>query len=458
MKCLKSFENACGGVFERRYFLFRWLFVIAIILILSMSFISSTSLRIHPDEFNHIAAARFYIDNWLPPAVADPRTMDSYHNEYGVSYHNEWDIVYLLAGKFAILINPFVANETYALRLFNVGLFIALACIASFKRCEILTFAVLLTSPQIWYVFSYFNGDAFPMFLSLLVAYEITSVQSLYHARSRRPILRFLPLGFYIGLIILSKKTFWAFGLFAVGCVAWFEFYHYAHGRASVWAKHMVLLGAIICISVAPRIFYDFHLNGMPGQKAAKVVETAEILADVSLKPSLRTSSASAKSAALKDKGVSLIELFDTWHWGKKSLLSAFGVYQYMSDYAEPKVYMALFIIYEAFLIYLIFVYLKSSDIQGKLLLGWSLSSSFLIIGLSLYNSWDFHFQAQGRYLFGIFCILSVLLAYAKNWLNTIAINLLVGALFTISAYSFVFYGLKHIPKGLLFERILGMF
>jgi hypothetical protein len=174
---INYFTSLKASRFITRYHAFTGFFMIALGLCLTMALISSTAFRLHPDELDHVSAARFYFDNWLPPAAADPRTLDSYSN-YGMSYLNEWDIVYLLAGKFAMLIHPLVANEVLELRFFNVFLFMTIAWIALIRREEILVFVVLLTSSQIWYVFSYFNGDAFPMFLSLLTAYEITSNRS----------------------------------------------------------------------------------------------------------------------------------------------------------------------------------------------------------------------------------------------------------------------------------------
>ena len=453
MTLINNFKSLKNSEFISRYSAFTGLFIITAGLCLTMALISSTAIRIHPDELDHISAARFYFHNWLPPAVADPRTLDSY-SVYGMSYLNEWDIVYLLAGKFAMLIHPLLGNEVLELRLFNVGLFMTMTWIALIRRNEILTFVVLLTSSQIWYVFSYFNGDALPMFLSMLTAYEISSNRSFFNTHSRHVISRFLPLGIYLGLIILSKRTFWAFDLFALGCIAWMEFHNCARNRMIDWIKHMVLLVAIICITAAPRIILDLYQNGSPAHKLEKIVVTAETMANASFKPSLRTSGVSNQGLGLKGKGISITELFQKWHWGKLSFQSSFGVYQYMNDLVEPKIYTSIYFIYGTFLIYLVFVYFQYSGFQDKLLLGWAFIISLLIIGLSLYHSWVNDFQPQGRYLFGIFCILSVLLNRGKNWLNPVAINFLVGALFTLSAYSFVFYALNHIPKGYLFGRI----
>lgn len=191
----------------------RWMLVVALLLAVVMSAVSNTQERTHPDEFDHIAAARYYEGNWLPPAVGDLRTLDSY-SIYGMSYLNEWDVVYALAGKFAALARPLVHNESYVYQLFNLSLFAILVFLAWRKKEAMLLFSLLVVSAQIWYVFSYFNADAFPLFLSILAAYELASPRSAFNDQSRSLVIRYLRLGVYLGLLVLSKKTFWMFVVF----------------------------------------------------------------------------------------------------------------------------------------------------------------------------------------------------------------------------------------------------
>ncbi len=138
-----------------------------------------------PDEYLHRSAARYYIDHWLPPKVGDAATLDSYSRDYGFSYLNETDAVYFFAGKFARLISPLVSNHDIGFRLFNVVLLAVLAYLCAMRPRAYLVFLPLLLSPQIWYIFSYFNGDAFPLFLAMLIAYQVaTAVFSPLSSRS----------------------------------------------------------------------------------------------------------------------------------------------------------------------------------------------------------------------------------------------------------------------------------
>ena len=429
------------------------MFLIAVALVATMAIISNTHHRIHPDEFDHIAAARYYLEHWLPPVVADPRTLDSYSN-YGMSYLNEWDIVYFFAGKFALLVRPVVQNEILAFRLFNVSLFLFLMCMAWARRDQILPLSILLLSPQIWYVFSYFNGDAFPLFLSLLAACELTSLRSAFNDRTRAVAARYLLLSVYVGLIVLSKRTFWMFAVFTCCYAALCEFWHSRDQGASLGPKLLRQAGLfvlMVCAVALPRIGYDFYSNGAALQKTQKIVATAELLADSDYKPSRVASSDYSGDSNLRARGVGLMEVihWDNWRfrWFRTTLFSTFGVYHYMS--LSGPVWLYLMSVGAATLLVLtlsIAIILKG-DLREKGVLALSATCCVLVVSLSLYHSWVSAFQPQGRYLFAVFPILAVVLASSRKLVPSILTTILVGFSFLLSSYSFVFVGLNHIPK-----------
>jgi hypothetical protein len=340
-----------------------------------MAVVSTTGKQVHHDEYDHVSAARFYFAHWLPPGVADPRALDS-HSIFGVSYLNEWDIVYPLAGKFAVLVRPLVHDDVIALRLFNVSLFLILGCVALFRRNEILAFAILLTSPQIWYLFSYFNGDAFPIFISTLVAAALTSPRSLFNDHNRSVFIRYLPLGICVGLLVLSKRTFWAFGLFAVIYAAWLEFFqHRGSCTAPMVLERICLLAAIIFVTAFPRIGYDLYVNGTPSQKALKITQTAEALAAPLFKPSTHLKA----SFNLRARGISILQMMKPpLNWPKISTFTAFGAYNYNTVLSKPSYYVLIVGIYALFLIYLIVVVCRYGDTMAGLFL--SAPLSFLVL------------------------------------------------------------------------------
>jgi hypothetical protein len=138
---------------------------------------------VHPDEFSHLAAARYYYSHWIPPRADSPEIIGSY-SAYGASYLNELDIVYPIAAKVSQLWEVFGLEETTSLRLFNVLLFGGLLGIAAIFQKSWPTVVVLLLTPQVWYVFSYFNADALALFLSL--------VATMMYAAPHSPVSRFI--------------------------------------------------------------------------------------------------------------------------------------------------------------------------------------------------------------------------------------------------------------------------
>ena len=86
---------------------------------------------------------------------------------------------------------------------------------------------LLLLTPQIWYVFSYFNNDALPLFLSLLLADLAFGARAALVAvlseplRARRRCFRSLGSGVLLGLLVLTKSNYLPFLGFVVFFAIW---------------------------------------------------------------------------------------------------------------------------------------------------------------------------------------------------------------------------------------------
>ena len=105
-------------------------------LMTALAVVSTTEYSVHPDEFSHITAARYYVHNWLPPKVGDPESLASYSG-YGASYLNEFDVVYFFAARFSAMIGPiFGTNDVILLRFFALLLFIPVIAILFSKSSK----------------------------------------------------------------------------------------------------------------------------------------------------------------------------------------------------------------------------------------------------------------------------------------------------------------------------------
>jgi hypothetical protein len=328
-----------------------------------------------PDEHGHRGSAHYYVDHWLPPRVGDPATLPSYSLDYGFSYINDPDMVYFLAGKFAALLSPVVPNLDLGFRLFNAFLLVVLAALCFLHSRAWPVFVPLCVSPQIWYIFSYFNGDALPLFLSVIVAQQVVDPESRFNRFLDTPGLRGpwcgpLLLGLLLALLLLSKKNYYSFiallpaalalvrfnktsalllGSMAVGGSAW-----YLHWTAQntvvagqqpaspAWAAviaaiaavaifaaivaqrstrreravtlgKLALLGALAAAFVAPRFVWDARLHGSLDQKRVAIGNLQEQIAKPAYKPSTiyTRDTKTYHGIELRSRGTPLTALFD---------------------------------------------------------------------------------------------------------------------------------------------------
>jgi len=70
-----------------------------------------------------------------------------------------------------------------------------------------------------------------------------------------------------------------------------------------------------------------------------------------------------------------------------------------------------------------------------------------LLVLASLHHSWTADFQAQGRYLFPLLPILGVAAAAGERFISRRVFCFFSILLFTISCYSFIFIGIRGLPR-----------
>jgi hypothetical protein len=110
-----------------------------------------------PDEHGHRSTARYLRQNWLPPRVGDPATLDTYSRDYGsrTSTIPTWSIPSRASSPHW---SPPSSPPDLGFRpSTRPARALAAACFLRPRAWPI--FVPLLLSPQIWYIFSYFNSD-----------------------------------------------------------------------------------------------------------------------------------------------------------------------------------------------------------------------------------------------------------------------------------------------------------
>jgi hypothetical protein len=314
----------------------------------------------------------------------------------------------------------------------------------------------LVATPQLWYIFSYFNGDAFPLFIALLIAVQVMYSDSLSGQYLSSPALwrhasGGVLLGILIGIMLLSKLNYYVYLAFIAFIVIFRLFFESDLQLTDRWSLQMKkgLLVAVIALFVyLPPFAYDQYINDF--QKGEKIGQVIEKHATYNFKPSTvkNNPSDSYRGLALRDKGMKFRQFFLEWdEWRQMTFKSFFGVYGYMNLYSKSYHFKIVSVLLAGVFLFIIF-YLAyhSLPIKDTLVLSMVLFFSLLVIGQSVYFSWTADYEPQGRYLFPLLPMVLVGLTRLPDVIRQRFVPCFSLCLFLLSLYSFVFTALLYIP------------
>ena len=485
--------------------------LVAFSLITAMAVVARTDVSVSPDELSHVASARYYYDHWLKPKIGAPETLDAHRtNVYGVGYLAGTDPIYQIASKFAVAIWPIFENDVIALRMFNVMLFGLLVLLAFRIPTVGLALIPVLATPQGWYIFSYFNGEGLPLFLSILVMVMFFNITKSDHPIDPRTLLKKLFwMGCMVGGILLSKPNYWVvLGVLALLFIAYRNYL--TKGKFSLMALGWLfaLLGAFLLldnqialptlvraipmgvgigllfwtgISAIQKLIGQYKLNLRPIKPAVALVlglvavlgvkaldearlnalpftaaRTAaqnavmEATASHKYKVSSLETGAISKNRRMRDQGVGLRGLLFEKPWFRISVSSFLGVYGYLNIWPDIKHFsLTLLIMFSM-------VALSTLVLAGRTdqrYLGYSVQVSVFVgvvtmVAASVGVSWIEDYQPQGKYLLPILPILAAAGLFAGQYATkSKLLPWLVGGAFLLSVVSFLFVGIRWIPK-----------
>lgn len=406
----------------------------------------------HPDEYVHMAATSYYKDHWLPPVVEDPEIRGTY-SVYGYSRLNIPEVYYLFAGKFDNLLERFKLPDYFSLRIFNIFLFTLILLSTLKSRSARLVALPFLLSPQIWYLFSYCNSDAFALFCAFLVGCQLVNPESLlYHYfKDNRWIPKIISgamIAILLGILFLLKKNYYPFILFFYLCLGLKLFLSddFAGKKKKIFTQLSIitLIGFLI---VGMRISIDYMVNGLDRQE--KIQKLQEKLAHPLYKESTELDKKHI-NLFRKARGATLRDIIIKENWFERSFQSGFGVYGY-SSINGPHIYYELVRWTGLSLLLFVFgsIFWRGGLINSGLAVS-VLGLSVMLIGVSVYHSWTADFQAQGRYLFPIFSMLGILYAITHKAIQSSILSFGVILMYLLGIYSFIFQGLMYIPKIIL--------
>ena len=444
MLCLRSQSSAAHSLGFSPFKFAQ--FGAAAALILTMAAI--TKFNAHPDEYLHFEAAKYFVTNWLPPALDDPAVEASF-SHYGVSYLQDLDVAYFVIGKLMAVAPSWLADPEIIARLCNVLFFIVLTGWLIYRLPRSYAPSILLISPQIWYVFSYVNGDALALVISLVMVVQLADNTSLLSRYLRAEGWRTgysgaVLFAVLLALLLMAKRNYYLFLPF-IGLVAfWQPFMSVTKGTLVTAARKWAVIGMTAAILYFPIRIGHEAINKFDDARIR--VEQGEKFAAPRFKPSELAAGTGAQRLNLRRQGVPYTDLFAQYNWGNQSFQSFCGVYRWMSLNGPPEYYRVMGALYAIFLGFILANICRLSWRDG-LFAGAVIGLCASIVLISAYESWIADFQPQGRYLFPILPMIAFLLHRYRESLRSWVFNMLFGCLFACSVYSFVFVGLRNIPK-----------
>lgn len=377
----------------------------------------------HPDEMYHVGAAEFYKSAWLPPAVGDKRAIAS-NSDYGTTYLYQFDVCYFFTAKAAKIIKYIITNINYyiQLRVVTAFLFLVMLVMCAFfvkNSCYNSAAFMLLATPQLWYVFSYVNGDAFPFFVSYLIALllfcrEDSKETFFCSTPCSGNWYRGAVLGILIALLLLSKLNYLVFVAFLCTFALYAIFFKSEkQNRFYIFKMWMFVFFVAFCIC-APRYIYDVSINDF--HKSDKLATWSQAYAKPQYKNGTKGEPPTYYGYNLRSKGVSVASLFQSpWEWQSVSFKSFVGLYGWMKIASPPWYYTMMALLWIFLIGVLFFLFFKNYQSLDVPLLCITFFFILMTIIQSIYNSWCNDFQAQGRYFFPALPLVFVILLQFKN-------------------------------------------
>jgi hypothetical protein len=242
----------------------------------------------------------------------------------------------------------------------------------------------------------------------------------------------------------MAKRNYYLFLPF-IGLVAfWRTFLWEAETQPLRVAKKWAVIAIVAAALYFPVRTGHEAINRFDGSRLR--VEQAEKFAAPRYKPSEIAAGEGAQRLALRSQGVQYSDLFVERNWAAQSFQSFCGVYQWMSLRSPVEYYFVMGALYVTLLAFLLAGICRLSWRDALFALA-VLGLAVFIVLLSAYESWTADFQPQGRYLFPILPMIAFLFQRYRESIRSRVFNLLFGCLFACSVYSFVFIGLRNIPK-----------
>ena len=399
---------------------------------------------LNPDEYHTLSAVNYYFSHFMPPDMRDPAIIDSYAI-YGTTRHSEWTLFYFLTAK----IGQFFADPIIRVRFFTTVTFCIMAGIAlkNVKKNWALS-AMLLLTPQVWYLFSYCTSDSLDFFMSFLCMYEVMKKDSMLNRVLDEPfckkqLLCMALLGLLFVQPLWGKPTFYVVLIFIFLILLIRLFYTPKTERKVLLYKYLGILGFTLGIFAIRYMITDFPYYGLFGKYRVymDMMEQTALPGYKLSTPALER----AYSMSFMEKGVTLGELLTGFDFNKNLFRTFAGFFGSYAFGARDWYYMAIAVLYLAILAYLLVQAFRKRDSQPWWEIGAAALAMFIQYALIVYNAWVVDFQPQGRYLLPILFYTAYLIHRADSESQSKVLRILLCLTCLLSLYSFYTVGIPNL-------------
>lgn len=402
---LKRLRSEIKWFSHPQYLVYFKCLALIVAIVISVAIATQTPFNAHPDEFVHVDAFRYFQGRWFPPDVGSDQVA---YSSYGNSRVYAQELVYILYGNLANLGNIVLGIQPNYLtyRLFNIGLFGITLSTLLFTKLKNFRFDwlgyVMLCIPQIYYLYSYANSDAWALSVSIFLFMIATKIYT--QSLERSSVGDVLLLGILTGLLLVAKKNFYLSLVLPYALIGTSAIQLLSKMRSQlVWSKQWLapLLAWLISVSLIMtplQIIYPLS----QGNFQAKLLQTQEAKAKEEYKPS----NPKFKYLRMGEKGYSYWDIAFRKRWLKFSTRSFWGLYGYMNVRNPHWVYDVVFYSTIALLSLTGLTFIQTQAWQDLfLVIGLPLSILVILLNIfvSLHHSLTVDLQAQGRYLFPSF-------------------------------------------------------
>ena len=308
-----------------------------------------------------------------------------------VGIFNDSSTMLYIAARMASVIVATI-NAYYAIKLSKI--------VFKSKQTQIVCTIIISLLPQIVYLSSYHNNDILGLCMTTaIIYYWFEGIQTKWSIKTC------IPFGICLGVCLLSYYN--AYGVLLASLFVYFGSFIIKNKDWQLSFKDIIIRTAIlgiIILLIAGWWFIFAYINNNGDFLGLEITKQyGNMYAVDFLKPM-------NKSFPLKD-GIPLVTMLFDNEWIKLTYYSLIGLFSHMSIFLPEYIYIIIVVVFCLVIIGCLISIIKN-NVFSKMNLIYIFSCAIVVvvpIVLSIYRSYTFDFQAQGRYIITIIPVVALI-------------------------------------------------